>query len=446
MRKSYISAAAIASAALLLAACGGGGSGESTADATTPSDTETTAEATEPEGGEETTEAPAVRGEGDLVIWADSGKAEAVQAVADAYGAANGITVNVQTVANVRSDFVTANQAGNGPDMIVGAHDWIGQLVANGAIDPLVIGADSIAAYHENAIEATTFDGQQYALPYGMEALVLYCNNEYAPGPFDTLDAAIAAGQAAKDAGQVQSALNVPVGVTGDAYHMQPLFTSAGGYLFGYADGVWDPNDLGIATEGGLAAGQKIYDLGEAGQGVLSTAIDGSNSIALFTEGSAACLISGPWALNDIRAALGDDGFNMQPIPGFEGMNPAQPFLGVNAFYVASNGANKAFAQDFVASTAAGGLNTPDAMRTLFEISAQPPAMTAIADEARAADPAMVTFLDAATNAQPMPAIPAMDAIWAPMGQAWSAIVGGADPTETLTTAVSTIAAAIASS
>ena len=83
MRRSIITAAAI-SAAMLLAACGGGGSGEE------PTSEETTTEA--PADGE-TSEEPAVRGEGDLVIWADAGKAPAVQEVANAYGEANGITV-----------------------------------------------------------------------------------------------------------------------------------------------------------------------------------------------------------------------------------------------------------------------------------------------------------------------------------------------------------------
>ena len=436
MRRSIITAAAI-SAAMLLAACGGGGSGEE------PTSEETTTEA--PADGE-TSEEPAVRGEGDLVIWADAGKAPAVQEVANAYGEANGITVTVQTIVNVRSDFITANQAGNGPDMIVGAHDWMGQLVANGSVDPLVISADQMSAYQEKAVAAATYDNQLYALPYGMESLVLYCNNEFAQGPFDTLDAAIAAGQEAVDAGSVDSALNVPVGTTGDAYHMQPMFTSAGGYIFGYENGVWDPTDLGIATDGGIAAAEKIASLGESGSGVLSTAIDGTNSIALFNEGKAACLISGPWALNDVRTALGDDGYTIQAIPGFEGMDPAEPFLGVNQFYVASNGANKTFAQDFITSTAAGGLNTPEAMQTLYEISAQPPAMTEIADQAKADDADMAAFLDAATAAQPMPAIPAMDAVWGPLGQAYSSIVGGADPAETMTTTSDAIAETIASS
>ena len=98
---------------------------------------------------------------------------------------------------------------------------------------------------------------------------------------------------------------------------MQPLFTSAGGYLFGRdAEGNYDPNDLGLNTPESIAAAQKIFDLGESGANVLRRSVSNDNAISLFAEGNAACLISGPWALADVRAGLGEDGYTVQPIPG----------------------------------------------------------------------------------------------------------------------------------
>lgn len=445
MRRTTITAA-IATTALLLTACGGGGGGSEETTSAEGGDTETSAEETSaaPEGEEETV---AVRGDEDLVIWTDDVKLDAVTAAAEAFGEANGISVGVQAIVNTRSDFITANEAGNGPDVLVGAHDWIGQLVANGAIDPLQVGADALSGYAERAVSAVTYNGQLYGIPYGVESLVLYCNTAYAPDTYATLDDAIAAGQAAKDAGSVDSALNVAQGVNGDPYNMQPLYTSAGGYLFGLtADGTPDPADLGVGTPAGQAAAAKLATLGDAGSGVLSTAISGDNAIALFAEGRAACLISGPWALGDVTTGLGADGFTVQPIPGFAGMGPAVPFMGAQVFYVASNGANKSFAQAFVTGTTGGGLNSEETMQILFDNANLPPAMNAVRDTAAAADPLVGVFGDAADQAQPMPAIPAMDQVWTPLGQAYAAIIGGADPAGTMTTAGDTIAAAIAGS
>ncbi len=446
MRRTTITAA-IATTALLLTACGGGGGGSEETTSPEATESETSAEETSaaPEGEEE--ETVPVRGDEDLVIWTDDVKLDAVTAAAEAFGEANGISVGVQAIVNTRTDFITANEAGNGPDVLVGAHDWIGQLVANGAIDPLQLGADALGGYAERAVSAVTYNGQLYGIPYGVESLVLYCNTAYAPDTYATIDDAIAAGQAAKDAGQVDSALNVAQGVDGDPYNMQPLYTSAGGYLFGLtADGTPNPEDLGVGTEAGQAAAAKLATLGSAGSGVLSTAISGDNAIALFADGRAACLISGPWALGDVTTGLGADGFTVQPIPGFADGGPAVPFMGAQAFYVASNGANKSFAQAFVTGTTGGSLNSEETMQILFDNANLPPAMTSVREAASASDPLVGVFGDAADQAQPMPAIPAMDQVWTPLGQAYAAIIGGADPAATMTTAGETIAAAIASS
>ncbi len=441
MRNKTMFGAMAVSVALLLTACGGGGGGETetTAEETTAS-TEETTEATE----ETTEEAPAVRGSEDLVIWTDDNKLAAVTEAAKAFGEANGITVGVQAIVNTRSDFITANQAGNGPDVLVGAHDWIGQLVSNGAIDPLQL---DTSGYAEKAVSAVTYAGQLYGVPYGVESLVLYCNTEIVGDTqWASIDDAIAAGQAAKDAGTVDSALNVPQGIQGDPYNMQPYYTSAGGYLFGKtADGSYNPDDLGVGTPAGVAAAAKIAELGEKGTGVFSTAITGDNAISLFAEGKAGCLSSGPWALKDVETGLAGK-FNIQPIPGFAGMGPAQPFMGAQAFYVASAGKNKSFAQAFVTGNTPGALNTAETMTTLYEGANLPPAMTSVRDVAAAADPNIGIFGAAADAAEPMPAIPAMDQVWTPLGQAYAAVIGGADPASTMETTAATITAAIAGS
>ena len=112
-------------------------------------------------------------------IWTDSLKLDGVTAVAEAFGEANGITVKVQAISeDLQGTFVTADAAGNGPDVVVGAHDWIGNLVQNGAIVPLNLTPDELSGYSEKAVQATTYDGKLYGVPYGIEALALYRNTD----------------------------------------------------------------------------------------------------------------------------------------------------------------------------------------------------------------------------------------------------------------------------
>lgn len=421
MRTPVQSFAVLASLSFLITGCSGGG-GEAS-----PSEP---AEASE-------SAAPAVRGDEDLIIWAEPPRVEYIQEIADAFAEENGITVGVQGIVNPRQEFITANAAGNGPDVVAGAHDWIGQLVQNGAVDPLQLSPDDLAGYSETAVEASTYENQLYALPYMVESVALYCNTEYAPDTYDSIEDAIAAGQPAVDAGTLDVPLILQQGDLGDAYHMQPLFTSAGGYIFGRdAEGNYDPTDLGLNKPESIAAAEKIATLGEGGENTIRRSISSDNYLSLFTEGRAACMVSGPWALPDVKEALGEN-YTIQPVPGFEGMQPAEPFMGSQGFMVASNGENKAFAQEFVTN----GVNSEESMQALYEASNQPPAMVSVREGVTDED--VLTFATAADQGAPMPAIPAMAEVFAPLGQAWSAIVGGADPVETMNQTHETIEQAI---
>ncbi len=162
--------------AVSLTACGGSDSSTTT---TTGGDNTESASA-EPSPSDST--AVPERGDADLVIWTDALKIDCVKPVADAFGEDNGISVEVQAIStDLQTNFVTANSAGNGPDVVVGAHDWIGNLVQNGAIEPLQLTPDQLSGYSPKAVEATTFDSQLYGVPYGIEALALYRNTDVAP-------------------------------------------------------------------------------------------------------------------------------------------------------------------------------------------------------------------------------------------------------------------------
>ncbi len=420
-RNTVPSLAVIVGLSLFITGCSGGGAAETAEEPT-----------------EESSEQPAVRGDEDLIIWADPVRIEYIKEIADTFAQENGITVGVQGIVNTRADFITANSAGNGPDVIAGAHDWIGQLVQNGAVEPLQLTPDDLAGYSLTAVQASTYEDQLYALPYAVESVALYCNTEYAPGTYASIEDVIAASQPAVDAGTLDVPLILQQGELGDAYHMQPLFTSGGGYVFGRdAEGNYDPTDLGLNKPESIAAAQKIASLGETGANTIRRSISGDNYLSLFTEGRAGCMVSGPWALPDVKKALGEN-YSIQPVPGFAGMQPAQPFMGSQGFMVASNGKNKTFAQEFVTN----GVNSEESMTQLFELSNQPPAMVSVREGITDED--VLALATAADQGAPMPAIPAMAEVFAPLGQAWSAIIGGADPTETMNQTHETIAQAIA--
>jgi arabinogalactan oligomer / maltooligosaccharide transport system substrate-binding protein len=93
------------------------------------------------------------------VIWADNDRAPVIQKYADAFGKDNGIKVVVQVATDVRQQFKDATKVGKGPDVIVGAHDWLGELVQNGTVEPVNLSADVAAKFAPQAIAATKFAG-----------------------------------------------------------------------------------------------------------------------------------------------------------------------------------------------------------------------------------------------------------------------------------------------
>jgi arabinogalactan oligomer/maltooligosaccharide transport system substrate-binding protein len=381
---------------------------------------------------------PAAAG-GKLVIWADDKRAAVLKTFADRFGQENGVTVEVQAISkDQQTAFVTASQQGKGPDVMVGAHDWIGNLVQNGAIDPVQLTAEQKSGFSEIAVKAVTFNGQLYAVPYATENLALIRNTDLAPEAPKTIEDLVAAGKKLKADKKASEIMCLQVGAKGDAYHIYPLYTSGGGYLFGTgANGDYDPKDLGVGKPASIAAFKKIQALGEKGAGALKRSITPENSIATFTTKKCAFLVSGPWAITDVKKA--NIKYDVTPVPGFAGGKAAQPFVGVQAFYVAAKGQNKALAQEFVANY----LTKPDLAVALYQAEPRPPALTAALDQVKGSDADLEKFVAAGKDGQILPAIPAMAAIWDPFGKAESAVIGGSNVDTTVAGAGKTISGQI---
>ncbi|GAA3508374.1 arabinogalactan oligomer/maltooligosaccharide transport system substrate-binding protein [Streptosporangium album] len=364
------------------------------------------------------------KGSGRLVVWADPNRTRALRPFADKFGTEHGVTVEVKEISdNNQQTFITASQQGSGPDVMIGAHDWIGNLVQNGDIDPVHLTAEQKASFSEIALKAVTFDGQVYGVPYTVENIALIRNTKLAPNAPASIEELVKTGRKLKDDGKVKEILCLPVTQFGDAVHIYPIFASGGGALFGTtASGDPGPKQVLVDSKGSVAAFGKLRDLGEKGDGALKTSLTNENSISTFAAGRCAFLVSGPWAMTDVKKS--GLSYDITAVPGFEGGKPATPFVGVHAFYVASKGKNKALAQEFVTNY----VTNPDVATALYEADPRPPALTAVLDTVKATDPDAAKFMDAGRKGLPMPAIPEMSAIWMTFGIAESTVIKGGDP------------------
>ncbi|UBU17298.1 sugar ABC transporter substrate-binding protein [Nonomuraea gerenzanensis] len=415
MRMRALGVAALATLAFAATACG-----------SSPSAAPTAAPGTSAPAS-----ASAAAGGGALVIWADPLRVKPLQPFAEQFGTENGVTVEVKEISkDNQMTFLTASQQGSGPDIVIGAHDWIGNLVQNGAIDPVTLTEEQKASFSPKAIQAVTFNGQIYGAPYALENIALIRNTDLAPDAPATIEEMIGKGKELKEAGKVKEVLCIPVGQKGDAFHVYPIFASGGGALFGTtASGDPDPKQVLLGSEDSVKAFGKLKELGEKGDGALRTSLTNENYIVNFAGGKCAYLVSGPWAISEVKK--GGIKYDISAVPAFKDGKPATPFVGVQSFFVASKGKNKALAQEFVANY----VTNKDVAKALYDADPRPPALTAALEEVKASDPDAVKFLDAGKDGMPMPAIPEMAAIWEPFGIAENAVVKGGDAAKAATAA-----------
>jgi arabinogalactan oligomer / maltooligosaccharide transport system substrate-binding protein len=413
-----------------------------TTDAPTTEPMATEPMATEPEEPPAPT-APS-RGDADLVIWADDTRQPIIEEIAATFAEENGITVAVQELefGQIREQMSLAAPAGNGPDVIIGAHDWLGELVANGVVEPLDVSGVA-AGFQQVGIDAFTYEGQTYGLPYAIENIALVRNTDLvpeAPATFEEMIQVASDFKAQNANDPTYQGIALQVGPEGDAYHLQPILSAFGGYIFAQNDdGTYDPDDLGIDSEGGLAAAQFLSD--QAAAGLLSADTSYDVMIESFGSGKAAFAITGPWALSQ-----SDNGFiatgvpyEVTPIPAREGGEAPSVFVGVQGFMISSFSEQKDLAKSFVLDF----MSQESTQLALFEAGGRAPALTS-AFEQVSDDPDVAGFGQSGAAGIPLPAIPEMSNVWSALGLAQVNTLRGDDPSAEFTAAATAIRQAIA--
>lgn len=371
-----------------------------------------------------------VREEADLVIWADDTRTPALEPFAEEFSDAEGVEVAIQELPfdEIDEQVIRAAPAGEGPDIFIGPHDWLGRLADAGVVSSIDLGPveDEIV---DVAVEAFTFDGAQYGLPYATENIGLIRNTDLVPDAPETWDEVVEVGTQLQEDGEVELPLVLPT-EPADPYHKYPFVTAYGGYVFGqHDDGTYDPDDLGIDSDGTIAAGEAFQ--GWIDDGFVSADVSYDIMIDQFAGGDAAFALTGPWALPDFEAA--EVPHEVGVIPEIDGGTPA-PFVGVQGFMVSAFAESELLAETFLIDFMA----TQDAQLALYEADPRPPAMESAFEEV-AEDPTIEAFGEAGIDGQPMPAIPEMDAVWGAWTDAWELIFEGEDPAEAFGTAAEQI-------
>lgn len=365
-----------------------------------------------------------------LLIWADGERAPILEELGDDFFDEFGVEVVVQQIGlgEARDQLLVAGPVGEGPDIMIIAHDSIGLLVANGAIVPIDLGSladDFLPA----ALNLFTFNGELWGVPYAMENIALVRNVDLVPEAPTTWQEVQAISEELSADGIFGMAIQIP-----DTYHTYPVISAFGGYIFGRNDdGTFNTSDLGLVSEGGLAAGAWLSDMWTGG--FMPQDANDDAIFALFEEGQLAMFMTGPW----FSARIVDTGINysIDPLPGAEGgLDVGAPFSGGQGFVISAFSNNQLLAEQFLFDFVA----TEDTMQTLFDEGGRIPAFAGVDTSS---DPNIEAFIAAGQTSVPMPAIPEMGAVWGASNDALTLISQGEDSTATLENAVVQIGNAI---
>jgi len=370
-----------------------------------------------------------------LRIKADPLRASVLAQFEDDFLATYGVAVTFETDLSEQpqGQFVADVQGPSVTDALICPHDWIGDLIIRDVIEPTVLSVEHHDAFPGWALSALTIDGRLYGLPTTVDTVALIRNTRLAPQPPATFDELVATGEGLRDDGRVTDPFAVRVGQLGDPFQIWPLFTSAGGWLFGRtADGGWDPTQIGLATPESIAAFERLRAFGEAGTGVLRRSMDRAEAFELFATERTPYLITSSDALSRIRQA--GIPIVVSAVPPFAGGKPASAFTLVHGLVMTRHGTNNITAHDLFADYL-----THDHVMTAISEGVDAPAALA---GTTSRDTALRQFLRLCEQGTPMPSFPQMDATWRVLEEAEIAVVSGA-PAEAAARRAATKLAAI---
>ncbi|MEN3010770.1 MAG: maltose ABC transporter substrate-binding protein [Candidatus Bipolaricaulaceae bacterium] len=370
---------------------------------------------------------------GKILIWADDTRAPVFREIGAQYTKITGIPVEVVEIpfGQIRDQFITAAPTGEGPDLIIGAHDWVGELAASGLLAEILLPNELKAQFDAVSLEAFTY-GKLYGLPYAREGVGLLYNKKLVPVLPKTFEELVALARKLTDPTVPQYGFVVQ---NPDPYHSFPFLSALGGYIFGYdKEGKLNPCDVGLDSPGAIAGAEVLDSLFE--EGLIPAGLDWDTWTSLFTEGRIAMVITGPWFVGRAKAAGIDIG--VAPIPPIQGKAP-KPFVGVQGVMVSAFSPNLPLIYDFLFNYFA----TKATMLALYARDPRIPAFLPAYQEV-AADPILRGFAESIAQGVPMPNIPQMSAVWGAWYDAM-AMIGNQqmEPAEALKKAADSIRATL---
>ncbi|MBZ2087365.1 extracellular solute-binding protein [Streptococcus oralis] len=329
--------------------------------------------------------------------------------VAAAYEKESGTKVNIKSGDQMGGldKLSLDNQSGQAADVMMAPYDRVGSLGTDGQLSEVKL-SDGAKTDDKTKSLVTAADGKVYGAPAVIESLVLYYNKDLlkeAPKTFADLE------NLAKDskyafAGEDGKTTAFLADWT-NFYYAYGLLAGNGGYVFGQNGK--DPKDIGLANEGSITAINYAKSWYEKWPKGMQDTEGAPNLIQTqFQEGKTAAIIDGPWKAQAFKDAKVN--YGVATIPTLPNGKDYSAFGGGKAWIIPSSTKNLEAAQKFV-----DFLVSTEQQKAFYDTTNEIPANTEARTYAEGKKDELTTaVIEQFKNAQPMPNISQMSAVWDP--------------------------------
>ena len=320
---------------------------------------------------------------------------------------------------------------GNGPDLVIFAHDKIGTWARDGLIQPLGDWAtpERLRRFLPQTVKPLVFERAVYGLPVAFKSLVLFYNKAMVETPPATMAELIEVAKKHTDEKE---------GKFGLAYDAADLYQHAA-ILHAYGGNVWDEEAGALAIDSPAAIeAVKAVRGWHKDHGVVPKGMSGFVITGMFNDSKVPFVFNGPWFVPEIDAAIK---WGVAVMPKAENGQPMRPYLGSEALLLSAKTKERDAAlliMDY--------LTSDEAALSRLQKGSQLVANAKIYENPRwVADPVIKIFRAQAEAAVPMPNAVEANVAWQPYGNALRKVIyGDAEPEVTLKTAAAEAQAALA--
>lgn len=342
--------------------------------------------------------------EQEISIWHDGDESimQVIENEVNQTLAEDGITVKFEKKSGLTDQIkLYGNDAENGPDLYMYAHDSLGMFVEMGVLAPITdVTDESVCAdMLPMTVEAGKYKGQQYLLPIYFETLLFMYNKDLWEGEIPSTTDELYTYM--KEHTDTEAGTYALVNQHSTAYNVAPIINGYGGYIISQDA---KPGLTDEKTKAAVEYNKKFAELEADG--------DYNTVTALFNEQKASAIIGGPWLVSGIREAGIDLGICSLSDFTLPDGGALAPYSGVQAVGVMKNAAENK--KDAV-SKVLHALSQPEVGIALAKESGCAPANQKSYDDGEVSGNDMIAAMKrTAETAEPMPNIPEMSVMWGP--------------------------------